>query len=192
MKILHRATFENETQPTVTEHYMKAKMNAALIVVALLAYWVSLCSAIAFYDPGMQRWLNRDPIAESGGVNLYEFVDDDPLEKCDFYGLDPNSGGYPPPAIPQPITPPSCVNSPSGCGAGNGPVIFLTSCSIGDVSPVTTYNESCPNGGTVKCWKWQRCVRGGIAPTKGSTSMPKPVGRWQNYHRCDSCACPPK
>ena len=24
-----------------------------------------------FYDPGLQRWLNRDPIQESGGINLY-------------------------------------------------------------------------------------------------------------------------
>ena len=24
-----------------------------------------------FYDPHLQRWLNRDPIQESGGVNLY-------------------------------------------------------------------------------------------------------------------------
>ncbi len=27
-----------------------------------------------FYDPNLQRWLNRDPIDELGGINLYEFV----------------------------------------------------------------------------------------------------------------------
>jgi RHS repeat-associated protein len=32
-----------------------------------------------FYDPGLQRWLNRDPIAERGGLNLYTFVYNAPL-----------------------------------------------------------------------------------------------------------------
>jgi len=40
------------------------KSNTVLIVVALLANWVGLCNASAFYDPCMQRWLNRDPISE--------------------------------------------------------------------------------------------------------------------------------
>src|SRR5262249_59422 len=26
-----------------------------------------------FYDPSLQRWLNRDPISESGGLNLYSY-----------------------------------------------------------------------------------------------------------------------
>src|SRR5437867_3302681 len=32
-----------------------------------------------FYDPNLQRWLNRDPIGESGGINLYEFNYNSPL-----------------------------------------------------------------------------------------------------------------
>ncbi len=31
-----------------------------------------------FYDPNNQRWLNRDPIEERGGYNLYAFVDNNP------------------------------------------------------------------------------------------------------------------
>src|SRR5439155_23490805 len=27
-----------------------------------------------FYDPNLQRWPNRDPIAEQGGINLYVFI----------------------------------------------------------------------------------------------------------------------
>ncbi len=27
-----------------------------------------------FYAPAIERWLNRDPIAEAGGINLYGFV----------------------------------------------------------------------------------------------------------------------
>jgi hypothetical protein len=53
---------------------MKAKTNTLLIVVALLAYWVGLCNASAFYDPGAQRWLNRDPLGEIAGVNNFSML----------------------------------------------------------------------------------------------------------------------
>ena len=58
-----------------------------------------------FYDPATQRWLNRDPIGENGGVNLYGYVGNNPLTYWDAFGLtivydfdpmpgdDPNSNG---------------------------------------------------------------------------------------------------
>jgi RHS repeat-associated protein len=39
------------------------------------------------YDPATQRWLNRDPIGEEGGINLYGFVGNDPVDNVDPYGL---------------------------------------------------------------------------------------------------------
>jgi RHS repeat-associated protein len=42
-----------------------------------------------FYDQQTQRWLNRDPIEERGGINLYEYVFNNPADKSDGYGLDP-------------------------------------------------------------------------------------------------------
>ena len=47
---------------------MKVKTNTVLIVVALLAYWVGLSNASAFYDPGAQRWPNRDPLGDNGSL----------------------------------------------------------------------------------------------------------------------------
>jgi len=41
-----------------------------------------------FYDPNLQRWLNRDPIQEWGGINLYEFVRNNPISYVDRNGLD--------------------------------------------------------------------------------------------------------
>ena len=41
-----------------------------------------------FYDPSLQRWLNRDPIGERGGINLHAFVFNDPLDQADRFGLD--------------------------------------------------------------------------------------------------------
>jgi len=52
------------------------------------------------YDPNLQRWLNRDPIQELGGINLYGFVGNDPLSVVDLWGFQsigipvPGSGGH--------------------------------------------------------------------------------------------------
>jgi RHS repeat-associated protein len=40
-----------------------------------------------FYDPNQQRWVNRDPIAEHGGINLSQFVANNPLGFVDPLGL---------------------------------------------------------------------------------------------------------
>ena len=73
-----------------------------------------------YYDPHLQRWLNRDPIDEAGGINLYGFVGNSPVNRIDPYGLvwyNPWSWGiwnsianqfYPTPAIaptPAPANP---------------------------------------------------------------------------------------
>lgn len=35
------------------------------------------------YDSNSGRWINRDPIGETGGINLYAYVENDPLNKID-------------------------------------------------------------------------------------------------------------
>ena len=40
-----------------------------------------------FYDPTLQRWLNRDPVAEAGGGNLYGYVGNEPSDYFDPFGL---------------------------------------------------------------------------------------------------------
>jgi RHS repeat-associated protein len=39
------------------------------------------------YDPNTGRWLSRDPIAEEGGLNLYGYVGNDPIDWVDPFGL---------------------------------------------------------------------------------------------------------
>jgi RHS repeat-associated protein len=41
-----------------------------------------------FHDPNSQRWLNRDPIGEQGGINLYGFIDNNLVNNIDPLGLD--------------------------------------------------------------------------------------------------------
>jgi len=47
-----------------------------------------------WYDPNLQRWLNQDPIQEAGGINLYRYVGNSPINRVDPLGLfvsaDPN------------------------------------------------------------------------------------------------------
>jgi RHS repeat-associated protein len=39
------------------------------------------------YDPNLQRWIQRDPIAEQGGINLHQFVGNNPVNGIDPIGL---------------------------------------------------------------------------------------------------------
>ena len=40
------------------------------------------------YDPELGRWINRDPLGERGGTNLYAFVLNDPINYWDYLGLE--------------------------------------------------------------------------------------------------------
>ncbi len=39
-----------------------------------------------YYSPTQGRWLSRDPIGEYGGLNLYAFVNNNPLTFWDYLG----------------------------------------------------------------------------------------------------------
>ncbi len=39
-----------------------------------------------YYDPATCKWLNRDPLEESGGLNLYAFCLNDPVNFIDYLG----------------------------------------------------------------------------------------------------------
>ena len=60
---------------------------------ALLALVITTLQANAFYDPNIGRWINRDPVGESDGPNLYAFVGNRALN---FIDIDGRSGWGPP------------------------------------------------------------------------------------------------
>jgi hypothetical protein len=59
----------------------------AVVAGTVLLLCVTAHDARAFYNPSTGRWLSRDPIGQRAGVNLYGFVENDPLGKCDAHGL---------------------------------------------------------------------------------------------------------
>jgi RHS repeat-associated protein len=46
------------------------------------------CYGYRWYDPSLPRWLNRDPIGERGGINLYAYARNDSINFADPQGLD--------------------------------------------------------------------------------------------------------
>ncbi len=67
------------------------------------------------YDPGLARWLNRDPMQEAGGLNLYAYVLNDPLNYFDPYGLKGWNGWWDNP-IMNFLTSDNVVNFAAGMG----------------------------------------------------------------------------
>jgi len=61
-----------------------------------------------YYSPALGRWLSRDPIEEQGGLNLYGFVNNDPVNKWDVLG---HRGAAPSPHVG--IPPGHGINVPS-------------------------------------------------------------------------------
>ncbi len=58
-----------------------------------LALAASLQITLGYYDPAAQRWINRDPIGERGGNNLYAFLRNASMASIDAFGTEVSGGG---------------------------------------------------------------------------------------------------
>jgi RHS repeat-associated protein len=66
---------------------MKNTTVTQWLLVSLGLWLLSQQCGQCFYDPGQQRWINRDPIQERGGLNLYGLVANNPINCIDILGL---------------------------------------------------------------------------------------------------------
>jgi len=158
-----------------------------------------------FYDPNLQRWLNRDPLGEKGGINLYGFLDNKPLISVDPFGLadysiPPLLSPKPPYTIP-PTNPPGLVMPPGGgagapggmppgsTGPGNLPVIKPQPCKVNSKRNVDKFTFTCPcTMKRVPCEKGEICKETGVfAPSSGVNGPPVMTTFWEPYRKCEPC-----
>ena len=99
-----------------------------------------------YYSPALGRWMSRDPIEEQGGLNLYGFVNNDPVNRWDKLGL----GMFGGPRGPAPSVP---VGLPPGFGLNIPPSIPQTD-NLKDA--VACYKYNCKDEGqasTFDCYE---------------------------------------
>jgi hypothetical protein len=63
-------------------------MNLKKLILLAMVALLPLGDASAFYNPILGRWINRDPKEEEGGLNLYAFVRNNPINAIDTDGRD--------------------------------------------------------------------------------------------------------
>jgi hypothetical protein len=70
-------------------------MNLHRLLACAVWLFVASTSAHAFYDPLVGRWLNRDPVEEAGGINLYRYCGNRTPNRIDPFGLADAGGSCP-------------------------------------------------------------------------------------------------
>jgi len=79
---------------------MKTSWCLLKLSLLFISLWVCPRTANAFYDPGIQRWVNRDPLGDAGTSarfqqqnapdgysNLFKFAQNHPQNASDAFGL---------------------------------------------------------------------------------------------------------
>jgi RHS repeat-associated protein len=132
-----------------------------------LGYW-----GYRYYNPVLGRWLNRDPLGEPGGLNLYAYCGNGPAGRIDALGLSgdetPECGGS---GTPSP-------------GAGCDPAMC---CDIKEVRRITSIkvivmqtSGICPP---------ERSIRK-AAEEEITKSRPEDPGKaWTFAQQCKGCNC---
>ena len=110
------------------------------------------------YNPTLGRWINRDPIEEEGGTNLYQYCLNEPISFFDPLGLDGNGAGIAAAAIDLATNHPTDFNNNRAknyytCAifvnaavkkAGAPPIVYPAGANPGNVSSLGSALGSSP------------------------------------------------
>jgi RHS repeat-associated protein len=144
---------------------MKTLLAQMTRSLPLLLLFVSVSDASAFYNPQLQRWLNRDPIDESGSqllrkqsgielpsANPYQFAYNNALKDIDPYGLQ----SVPPIPTPPPTPGGSCtVTEVAKCSATCRRLGASGSCFVRTVYLPTLCGFFPIRVPVCFCWTWR-------------------------------------
>ena len=144
------------------------------------------------YDSTTGEWLSRDPIGENGGIDLYDYVDNDPIDSVDAMGL---RGSWHP-QTPPPKIPTSTLKCPDGwIDAGVGAEHHDT---YHEHTNFLTFTMKCPPGKHVSAvslqydaWEWGPGVFFSYFKTAGTgfasgikndncNGQPSTIDAWEN------------
>lgn len=134
-----------------------------------------------FYSASLGRWINRDPLSERGGLNLYAMVRNNPVNTIDVYGLlpdlilhdDDTATAVPPPGLldnsPMYASGHIIVDATPGRNAKSADIklalrtIFSTRTGQKMLSDMKKLN--------VTIWIYQKSVPGRVSPASTFTSV---------------------
>ena len=77
---------------TMPEIYVTSLSECTMKAVKIITYYAPIgffgffAYLVAYYGPQLMRWLTEDPIAESGGFNLYAFCGNNAISRLDLKG----------------------------------------------------------------------------------------------------------
>ena len=86
-----------------------------------------------YYSPSLGRFLNRDPLGELGGSNLYAFVENDPVNGWDRLGLEEGCDSAEPSSICQDMTGPGLFERIGNFFSGVGSAVGGAGRAIGSI-----------------------------------------------------------
>jgi RHS repeat-associated protein len=178
---------------------MKSKLPKTIpVLVALL--FVPAAPALAYYDPGAQRWINRDPLGEkgfeslragsgsiiAGDQNRYRLVGNNPICLMDYLGLD--NPGCDPPATSLPGCLPGRTTCYLRCCAQHDLCYFASGCKSKSWLQTTGLGlllSPCArcNAGVAACFA--NCALGGDAPDSKNYFCPNGPSAgtfWDNWY----------
>ena len=134
---------------------------------------------LRWYSAGLGRWLNRDPIEELGGLNLYGFVRNDGVNRWDYLGMN-NQVHETQPGRPIPpdasVAPPPRPGAPGSATEAGGNVI--------DMAATIVSNNG--RGFTINIGRW-KCSKQLEEQLKKDPCKDKECAKDNMFNICERC-----